>query len=45
MNVLGAPDERDSIRPIVVEQQFGFPAALEQRTEYFEEFSDEVFHG
>ena len=33
VNVLGGPDERDPVCPIVVEELFGFPAALEHRTE------------
>ena len=45
VNLLGSPDQCDPVRPVVVEQQFGLPAALKHGTEFIEEISDEVFHG
>ena len=44
MNLLGGPDECDPVRPIGVEEQSGFPAALECGTEFIEEFSEKIFH-
>ena len=45
VNLLGGPDQCDPVSPIVVEQQLGFPAALQRGTEFIEEFSEEIFHG